>query len=90
VSLCSRLPSDHRAPATVNFLFLVDSVGWKECVRDVATGHDGYAGLGVVMGLLSILHPFCEDGLPDTGVVLQVSLVTIEKFSGGIPSAFFS
>ncbi len=36
------------APAVVDLLSLLDSVGWEENAMDIAAGHDGNAGLEVV------------------------------------------
>jgi hypothetical protein len=70
------------APAVVNLLSLLDSVVWEANTRDIATGHDGNAGLEVVADFLGILHSFPEDGIPGTRVVLQVCFITAENVLG--------
>ncbi len=57
----------------------MDSLGWKESVREAAAGQDGNAGLGVVTDLLCIFHPFSEESIPGTRVVLEVGLIKIKN-----------
>jgi hypothetical protein len=60
----------------------------RENAKDVAVGHGGNAGFGVV-GLLGIFHLFPEDGIPGTRVFLQVFLIAIRNILGRDPFRSF-